>query len=335
VMIKEDSKGAIGETPESYSYRLTTLHDQPQMRVSGYGQLIHWDTLQDDWLESWGEPVWHLVCMVDDCTRWTWGRFVYRDSTEENMRVLWRYLERCGRMVEVCTDRNSKFFSAGRRGRSGFEKGKDARVTQIRRALRELDIGWLPTDSPLSSARPKHTLDTNWRHIVTSLRLADIKTLQAANSFLEEEYWPGWNERFARPLTSCADLHRPLTGELDLASSLSHVERRVIADDYTFSFERHRYQIASEESLTPMRGRPLRVERGLGGGLRARYEGRLLTISECSPLPRAAVSVRAAPKRAKMGSNAARNSGWMDGFFERPAAPSWQAIHKNFRYRPT
>ena len=38
------------------------------------------------------------------------------------------------------------------------------------------------------------------------------------------------------------DLHRALTPQIDLASALSHVEQRVISNDYTFSFAGRRYQ---------------------------------------------------------------------------------------------
>ena len=31
------------------------------------------------------------------------------------------------------------------------------------------------------------------------LRLAKVSTMEAANEFLEKEYWPEWNESFAAP----------------------------------------------------------------------------------------------------------------------------------------
>ena len=58
-------------------------------------------------------------------------------------------------------------------------------------------------------------------------------TLEAANAFLEQEYWPEWNPRFARPLADFPNQHRALTPQLDLAATLCHVEERVIAIDYT------------------------------------------------------------------------------------------------------
>jgi hypothetical protein len=55
----------------------------------------------------------YLVRMIDDATSWSWGRFVERDATPHNMGVLWEYLEKNGRMVDVYTDRDSMFTLLG------------------------------------------------------------------------------------------------------------------------------------------------------------------------------------------------------------------------------
>ena len=47
--------------------------------------------------------------MVDDASSIAYGRFVGQDSTEENLRVLWGYLERWGRPAEFYTDKDSMF----------------------------------------------------------------------------------------------------------------------------------------------------------------------------------------------------------------------------------
>jgi hypothetical protein len=73
-------------------------------RRSHYGELVQWDTSDHDWLEGRGEPVHHLVRMIDDATSRSWGRFVQPDGTRENMGVLWEYVKRFGRAVDYYTD---------------------------------------------------------------------------------------------------------------------------------------------------------------------------------------------------------------------------------------
>jgi DNA-binding Lrp family transcriptional regulator len=87
-------------------------------RRSHYGELVQWDTSDHDWLEGRGEAVKHLVRMIDDATSRSWGRFVARDATRENMGVLFEYVTRFGRAVDYYTDRDSMFAVAPRPGES-------------------------------------------------------------------------------------------------------------------------------------------------------------------------------------------------------------------------
>ena len=61
-----------------------------------FGELVQWDTSEHDWLEGRG-PRLYLVGMIDDATSRALARFVEHDTTAENMRLLWRWLERFGR----------------------------------------------------------------------------------------------------------------------------------------------------------------------------------------------------------------------------------------------
>ena len=211
------------------------------------------------WLEGRGR-VRYLVRMIDDATSWSWGRFVERDATPHNMGVLWEYLEKNGRMVDVYTDRDSMFSVTPRSGESEPERIAADRLTQIGRGLRELGIGWIAAYSPQAKGRIERSFLTAQDRLVKQLRLAKITTLEAANEFLENEYWPEWNARFARPVENFPNQHRALTPHLELAAILCHVEQRVIGNDYTFSFAGRGYQIARAEAQAGMRHQRLRVE---------------------------------------------------------------------------
>ena len=160
--------------------------------------------------------------------------------------------------------------------------------------------------------------------LVKQLRLAKVCTLEAANAFLENEYWPEWNECFARPVKDYPDQHRALSEAQDLAAILCHAEDRVIANDYTFSFAGQRHQIQREQVQAGMRRQRLRVELRLDGELKARYQGNYLTIEECGP--RAATPPPVACKPPHKDHNAGGKSAWMQGFFDRPTPPLWKLI---------
>jgi transposase len=231
---------------KSHSRKLKEAHPWRERR-SGYGELTQWDTSDHDWLEGRGEPVHHLVRLIDDATSRSWGRFVQHDGTRENMGVLWEYIEKYGRMVDTYTDRDSMFTVARRPKETDQQRREADRLTQIGRALRELGIGWIAAYSPQAKGRVERSFETDQDRLIKYLRLAKVSTMKAANEFLEKEYWPEWNERFARPVTGIVDLHRPLTAQQDLAASLSHVEHHVIDNGFTFRFAGRHYRILRQD----------------------------------------------------------------------------------------
>lgn len=156
------------------------------------------------------------------------------------------------------------------------------------------------------------------------LRLAKVATIEGANAFLEQEYWPEWNAHFARPVGEFPNHHRALTPQLDLPAILCHVEERVIGNDYTFSFAGRRYQIQRSEVQAGMRRQRVRVELRLDGELKARYQGRYVEISECGARP---IPTEPKPGRPlRKDHNAGGKSHWMDGFFNRPSPALWKYL---------
>jgi hypothetical protein len=211
-----------------------------------------------------------------------------------------------------------------RAGESKEQQRQADRLTQLGRALRELGIGSILAYSPQAKGRIERSFLTAQDRLVKHLRLAKVSTLPAANAFLEKEYWPEWNAQFARPVKDFPNQHRALTPELHLAAILSHVEERVIANDYTFSFAGYHYQIARGDAQAGMRRQRLRVELRLDGELHARYEGRYLRIGRCDArLPEPEPAVRKPPRK---DHNAGGQSAWMQGFFDRPAPPLWRSL---------
>jgi hypothetical protein len=303
--------------------RVTEVHCW-RPRRSGYGELVQWDTSDHDWPEGRGERVRYLVRLIDDATSRSWGRFVWHDGTRENMGVLWEYVERHGRMVDTYTDRDSMFMVPPRAGESAQQRQAADRLTQIGRGLRELGIGWIAAYSPQAKGRIERSFGTDQDRLVKQLRLAKVTTIEAANQFLEKEYWPEWNERFAHPLKDVVDVHRPLTAETDLASALSHVEHRAITHDYTFSFAGRRYQITRRDVKAGMKGQRLRIELRLSGELRVRYQKQYVEVVECGAKPPAPLAPVAKPTRKD--HNRGGRSHWMDGFFEQPGPELWRAV---------
>ena len=142
-------------------------------RRSRCGELVQWDTSEHDWLEGRGEKL-YLIAMIDDATSRLFARFVHHDSTEENMKLLWSYLEKFGRPLTFYTDKASLFQVAEKHKRDEPGVEKDAvemPPTQIGRALRELSIAWIPAHSPQAKGRVERNFETAQDRLVKGMRV--------------------------------------------------------------------------------------------------------------------------------------------------------------------
>jgi transposase len=289
-------------------------------RRSCRGELVQWDTSEHDWLEGRG-PRLYLVAMIDDASSQAYGRFVEADSTEENLRVLWGYLERWGRPVEFYTDKSS-LFTVNRPAVEAADEAVKEEWTQIGRALRELGIGWIAAHSPQAKGRVERFFGTAQDRLVKGLRLAHADSLETAQTYLEQEYLPHWNQSFTRVPEGSTDAHRPLGAEHQLAAILSHVEARFVTSDYTLRYQGKIYQIARSAIRPGLRGGQVRVEQRLDGSMAVKFRQCDLQVKECperpqTPPPRKPASPP--PPRRKVAST------WMKDFHLHKSPP-WGVI---------
>jgi transposase len=291
--------------------RIEKIHEWRQRR-SRAGEMVQWDTSEHAWLEDRG-PKLYLIGMIDDATSRIHARFVLHDSTEENMRLLWSYLERNGRPLSFYTDKASLFQTAPKtpRDRKALppEEQDPLPPTQIGRALQELDIVWIPAHSPQAKGRVERSFQTAQDRLVKGLRVAGAGTLEQANAYLEEKFIPWWNQTLTVVAANPDDAHRPLAATHSLPASLSYVETRQVNNDYTIQFDNKIYLIARQDIRTGLRGGTVRVEVRLDGLLAVRFRNEYLTVTECLVRPK----VEAVPKPRKPAAPR-KKSQWMSNF---------------------
>jgi hypothetical protein len=285
-------------------------------RRSCRGELVQWDTSVHDWLEGRGRRL-YLVAMIDDATSQAYARFVEQDSTEENMGVLWGYLERWGRPVEFYTDKSS-LFTVNRPRVEAADEAVKPEWTQIGRALRELGIGWIAAHSPQAKGRIERFFGTAQDRLVKGLRLANAHSLEEAQTHLEQEYLPQWNQNFTRLPAGTPDAHRPLRAEHELAAILSQVEERIVTSDYTIRYQGKMYQIARGDIRPGLRGGRVRVEQRLDGSMAVKFRQYGLSVAECQAQPKTS-SPRKPASAPRLRPKVVHN--WMKDFHLRKSPP--------------
>lgn len=294
-------------------------------RRSCFGELVQWDTSDHDWLEGRGEKL-YLVGMIDDASSRAWGRFVRHDSTPENMQVLWGYLDRYGRPLAFYTDKAS-LFQTTRQPQLDEELRDEQPRTQIGRALEELRIEWIPAHSPQAKGRIERCFGTLQDRLVKALRVAGVTTMKGANEYLEQEFWPMWERRFAVLPAKTTDAHRPLEREHDLAAILSHVESRVVMNDYTIRVAGASYRVVRRAIRPGLRGARVRVEQRLDGTVAVRFRDQYLTVERCAG-PQKPVSP--APPLRKVAAPVRKHkaSSWMRNFNLHDSPPLWKIVQQ-------
>jgi DNA-binding Lrp family transcriptional regulator len=276
------------------------------------GELVQWDTSVHAWLEDRGPAAMYLVAMIDDATNTLYARLVESDSAEQNMRVLWGYLERHGRPQAVYTDKASLFQPTLARGWQSDDPGNKTE-TQIGRALREMGIEWIAAHSPQAKGRIERCFGTLQDRLVKAFRKAKVRTMPQANAYLEQVFLPVWNQRFVRKPANAVDGHREL-GRVNLASSLSVMETRRVANDYTVQWRGVRWQIPREAIRPGLRGTTLRIEQRLDGTMVARDGSKFIKVLRCESEPAVKSRNRSTHRTNRESKPAPNQSRWMDGF---------------------
>ena len=312
--------------------RVEKIHEW-RPRRSRFGELVQWDTSDHDWLEGRGEQIL-LINMIDDATGRWFARFVTSDSTVENMNLLESYVKQHGRPLAFYTDKASLFQTAEKRKRDEPGVEKDAvemPPTQIGRALRELGIAWIPAHSPQAKGRVERGFATAQDRLVKGMRVADVRTLEQANHYLETEFLPWVNATLAVVPASADDAHRPLEKQHDLAAILSQVESRRVNNDYTIQLDTKIYQIAHQDIRTGLRGAVVRVEKRRDGSVAVRFRDRYLKVSICELRPK--LPAPQPPRQARRALKSSRASEWCKNFDLKKSPKVWQ-VSEGSRAKP-
>jgi len=247
---------AVHGIPLSYTWVKTALqtaglvakearrgtHRKARPRRPLPGMLLHADASTHAWIPGL-DGMEDLIVVLDDATSAvTYARVVPQESTQTMLAALKGVVEQQGVFCALYTDRASHFITT-RTGRSPHRPQSATDPTQIARALGQLGIELISAHSPQARGRMERLWETWQGRLPQELRLAAIRTLEAANRFLTETWVPFHNRTWLVPPTDGdGTAYVPYTGgQLDRICALQH--DRVVGNDNCVAFGRRRHQI--------------------------------------------------------------------------------------------
>src|SRR5947209_5147025 len=207
-------------------------HRKRRQRRPLRGMMLHIDASQHQWF---GDERWHdLIAVLDDSTSEIYyAQLVAQESTRTVMRALREVVEEQGLFCSLYSDRASHFWLTPKAGEAVDRQA----LTQVGRALRELNIQMIPAYSPQARGRSERSFRTWQGRLPQELRLAGVTTMEEANRFLREHYVSEFNSRFSVAASQAGTAFVECTRtDLDRVFSLHH--ERVVARDNTVAFTR-------------------------------------------------------------------------------------------------
>jgi transposase len=258
------------------------VHRAARERRPRCGDLVQIDGSEHDWFEGRG-PRAVLMVMVDDATNKTLARFYPSEDTAAAYDIFERYVQRYGLPLALYPDRDSIYVCT----REACLEEQLANVgpeTQFARAMRELDVELIPAYSPQAKGRVERRHGLFQDRLVKEMRLQGIRTITAANAYLEGSFLQMLQERYTVKPRDPANGHRLRPSATTLALVLSWQETRSVAKDWTVCWRTRRLQIDARHAALGLPGRRVIVVEKRDETLAILYDGRLLSF-HAAPTP--------------------------------------------------
>lgn len=253
-------------------------HRSWRQRRSAYGEMQQFDGSYHDWFEGRGGIIEAcLLASIDDAT----GKVVELTFAPHEgvfpVFAFWKaYIETHGKPRQIYMDKFSTY-----KMNSAAAKNNPDLKTQFERAMIALHVEPIFAQSPQAKGRVERLFDTLQDRLVKEMRLANIQTVEEANRFLKEKFILTFNEKFAVLPASQSDLHQPLTEKerKSLPSIFSRQEKRIVQNDFTFSFQNQWYQLTDHQPATICKKDGVTVEEHLDHTIHIRLRGKELNYT--------------------------------------------------------
>jgi hypothetical protein len=281
--------------------RRAAKHRIRRERRSCMGELVQMDGSTHDWFEG-RRATCVLFVMIDDATSRLFCRFYESEDTVSAFALFGGYVRKHGLPAALYVDKDSIYRVNDPLAREHGRQRGQVPLTQFGRAMGQLAVEVICANSPQAKGRVERVNGTLQDRLVKAMRLAGISTIAQANEFLQRQFLPEHNRRFALLAASPIDVHRKVPSGLALPEILCIQEQRIVGRDWCVTYKQQVLQLDKRHEKMALAGRQITVLEMASGQLRLMYRGRRLRWREAparrvtqQPPQRPAANVRWRP----------------------------------------
>jgi hypothetical protein len=208
-----------------------------------FGELVQLDGSFHDWYEGRGKRAGTRSClmnMVDDATGTTLVRFGEQETIWAAADILRAWIGLYGVPRALYTDWKNVY---RREPTAKEEREGTVPHTQFGRMCAKLGIVIIAANTPQAKGRVERSNGVQQDRLIKKMRLRGIADDAAANAYVEKEYLPELNARFAEAAASPVDYHLPRHPDLHDADVFCLEHTRTVGNDYVVQFGRRAMQL--------------------------------------------------------------------------------------------
>src|SRR3989442_10494443 len=190
--------------------------------------MVQMDGSFHHWLEERG-PEGCLIDLVDDATSTTRAHVGEQETIWAVADALRAWIERYGVPLALYVDWKNLY---RRPATPGERLRGEEPITQLGRMCAKVGIEVIAANSPQAKGRVERQHGTHQDRLVKKMRRKQITSHAQANVYLETEYLPEHNRRFARAAARPEDYHRRAPSAAALHRIFRLETERTISNDW-------------------------------------------------------------------------------------------------------
>jgi len=296
--------------------RRRKAHRKRRERRQHFGDLVQLDGSFHVWFEERG-PRGCLMNMVDNATATTCCRLGEQETIWAAVGVLRSWIEKYGVPRAWYTDWKNVYKRPPTEGER--LRGK-APTTQFGRMCERWEIRIIAASSPQAKGRVERNNGVHQDRLVKKLRRQEIQNYEATNEYLEAEYLPEHNRRFAREAARPENYHVRAPSPTKRREVFRLETERWISNDGVVQYRGHFLQLKPQNKrYGPTQTKALVCE-WEDGAVEVQYRGERMDYEDLVVRPRVVPAATREPRREpakQVGSKPAQDHPWRQGYEQR------------------